>query len=329
MSEKAVQPAAGIAGKHFRGALGAFATGVTIVTSRDAEGRDVGLTANSFNSVSLDPPMVLWSLAKNSASLHAFMSNDHFAVHVLAADQQTLSDRFAKRGVDKFAELPVSRGVGDVPLLDGCSARFQCKTAYRYEGGDHMIFVGEVHEFDHLDHAPLVFHGGKYGKVLPKLAPKPDVGEEVESSFRKDFLGYLLGLASVQLHRPVRARCAELGVSDAVYYVLTVLMAQPDVTLEQVNTLMSYTGSGLSAELQAQMVDSGWVEISLTGSEKRLHLTSAGRQLAIQIFAVAKAAESAASKALDFEEASQLKQLLKRVIRATLDTGATELSVNS
>ncbi len=318
------EPAAPIAGKHFRGALGAFATGVTIVTSRDAEGKDVGLTANSFNSVSLDPPMVLWSLAKTSASLPAFMTNDHFAVHVLAADQQALSDKFSRRGIDKFAELPVTRGVGDVPLLDGCSARFQCRTAYRYEGGDHMIFVGEVHEFDHLDHAPLVFHAGKYGKVLPRIAAKPGAAEEVESSFRKDFLGYLLGLASVQLHRPVKARCAELGVSETVYYVLTILMAQPDLTLEQVNTLMSYTGSGLSPQLQAEMVRSGWVEVGGAGGEKRLHLTAAGRLLAIQIFAAAKAAESAASRVLDFEEASLLKQLLKRVIRATLDPAAAE-----
>ena len=318
------EPAAPIAGKHFRGALGAFATGVTIVTSRDAEGKDVGLTANSFNSVSLDPPMVLWSLAKTSASLAAFMSNDHFAIHVLAADQQALSDKFSRRGIDKFAELPVTRGVGDVPLLDGCSARFQCKTAYRYEGGDHMIFVGEVHEFDHLDHEPLVFHGGKYGKVLPRIAPRPGVVEEVESSFRKDFLGYLLGLASVQLHRPVKARCAELGISEAVYYVLTVLMAQPELTLEQVNTLMSYSGSGLTPQLQAEMVSSGWVEVGETGGDRHLHLTAAGRLLAIQIFAVAKAAESTASRALDFEEASLLKQLLKRVIRATLDTNAAE-----
>src|SRR5690554_165565 len=130
--------------RQFRSALGAFTTGVTIVTTCDQEGHDVGLTANSFNSVSMNPPMVLWSLDKSSRSLPAFMENDHFAVHILAADQQPMSDRFASRGADKFAGLETERGAGDVALLDGCSARFECETAFRYDGGDHIIFVGNV-----------------------------------------------------------------------------------------------------------------------------------------------------------------------------------------
>src|SRR5689334_23755866 len=112
--------------RRFRDALGAFATGVTIVTTRGPNGADIGLTANSFNSVSLDPPMVLWSLARASFSLPAFQANPWFAVHVLAADQDGLSHRFATRGVDKFAGLELERGQGEVPLLPGCSARFQC-----------------------------------------------------------------------------------------------------------------------------------------------------------------------------------------------------------
>lgn len=95
--------------RRFRSALGAFATGVTIVTARDSQGRDVGLTANSFNSVSLDPPMVLWSLARSARSLPAFLAASHFAVHVLAADQEELSLRFAARGSEKFAGRPGAR----------------------------------------------------------------------------------------------------------------------------------------------------------------------------------------------------------------------------
>ena len=101
-------------------------------------GRDVGLTANSFNSVSLEPPMVLWSLDKKSSNAAAFMAAEHFAVHILASDQEHVSNRFAKRGIDRFAGLAVERGHGDVPLLAGCSARFECRTAYRHEGGDHV-----------------------------------------------------------------------------------------------------------------------------------------------------------------------------------------------
>src|SRR5512146_769221 len=107
--------------RRFRDALSVFATGVTIVTTRDRDGRDVGLTANSFNSVSLDPPMVLWSLAKSSRNLPAFLAAAHFAVHVLAADQEELSLRFATRGSEKFSGLDVERGPSQVPLLRGCS----------------------------------------------------------------------------------------------------------------------------------------------------------------------------------------------------------------
>jgi 3-hydroxy-9,10-secoandrosta-1,3,5(10)-triene-9,17-dione monooxygenase reductase component len=160
--------------RRFRRALGAFATGVTIVTTRDAKGRDLGLTANSFNSVSLDPPMVLWSLAKTARSLPAFVAASHFAIHVLAADQEELSLRFATRGSEKFAGLTLERGASQVPLLRGCAARFQCRTASRHEAGDHMIFVGEVEAFDHSDLPELLFHRGRYALAVPKAsAPVP------------------------------------------------------------------------------------------------------------------------------------------------------------
>lgn len=166
--------------RRFRSALGVFATGVTIVTTRDAEGRDVGLTANSFNSVSLDPPMVLWSLAKNSRSLPAFIEASHFAVHVLAANQEELSLRFATRGAEKFSGLDVERSARQVPLLKGCSARFVCRTAFRHEAGDHLIFVGEVEAFDHSDLAELLFHRGRYSLAVPKPSspvPPPEFWE--------------------------------------------------------------------------------------------------------------------------------------------------------
>ena len=159
--------------RQFRNALGSFATGVTIITTRSPDGADVGVTANSFNSVSLDPPMVLWSLAKTSTSFDAFMAAEHFAVHILAMDQEGLSGRFAKSNTDKFSGLTVERGQDSIPLLPGCAARFQCRTAFRHEGGDHVILVGEVDEFDHDGHAPLAFHGGRYGMFVRNEPPAP------------------------------------------------------------------------------------------------------------------------------------------------------------
>lgn len=151
---------------EFRKALGSFTTGVTVVTTRGTEDNDVGLTANSFNSVSLDPPMVLWSLGKSARSLPHFRSSEYFAVHILAQGQEALSTRFASRGIDKFQELELTRGPGNIPLLEDSAARFICRTAYQYEGGDHIIFVGEVVEFSHREKPPLLFHAGQYGQLL-------------------------------------------------------------------------------------------------------------------------------------------------------------------
>ena len=150
-------------GSEFRKALGMFATGVTIVTARTAEGRLLGLTANSFNSVSLDPPLVLWSLARAAASSPALLAASHYAINILAADQRMLAERFASRGVDRFEGLAFAEGAGGAPLIDGAAATFECFNRSRYEEGDHVIFVGEVERCTHrIGASPLLFHGGKF-----------------------------------------------------------------------------------------------------------------------------------------------------------------------
>ncbi|WP_324826713.1 flavin reductase family protein [Qipengyuania zhejiangensis] len=156
----------------FRDALGSFVTGVTIVTARDAEGNPFGLTANSFNSVSLDPPMVLWSLSLQSGTLPVFRDAESWAVHVLAADQQAMSDRFARAGEDKFAGLDVEDGPEGAPRIAGYAARFGCRARFEYEGGDHAIFLGEVVDFDRREVEPLIYHSGRYGRVM--AAPTGD-----------------------------------------------------------------------------------------------------------------------------------------------------------
>jgi len=159
----------------FRDALGSFVTGVTIVTARDEAGRPYGLTANSFNSVSLDPPMVLWSLSLRSGSLPVFRDADNWAVHVLAADQQAMSDRFARPGDGKFAGVEDVDGPEGAPLLAGYAARFGCRARFEYEGGDHAIFLGEVVDFDRREADPLIYHGGRYGRVV-----RAPTGEDLE-----------------------------------------------------------------------------------------------------------------------------------------------------
>jgi len=153
---------------EFRAALAMFATGVTIVTGRDATGQRIGLTANSFNSVSLSPPLVLWSLARAAGSMPAFTRGSHYAINILAAEQRELAERFASKDADRFAGVSFHEGIGGAPILDGSAAVFECFNRSRYEEGDHVIFVGEVERCQRRDGAqPLIFHGGRYFTELP------------------------------------------------------------------------------------------------------------------------------------------------------------------
>jgi flavin reductase (DIM6/NTAB) family NADH-FMN oxidoreductase RutF len=149
--------------REFRASLGMFATGVTIVTARTAGGDLVGLTASSFNSVSLAPPLVLWSLAQTAGAMGAFSNGLHYAINVLAADQQQLAEQFAKTGVDRWAGVSFSDGVSGAPLLAGAAASFECFNRSQYAEGDHVIFVGEVERCSHrADASPLLYHGGRF-----------------------------------------------------------------------------------------------------------------------------------------------------------------------
>lgn len=149
-------------GRAFRHALGSFATGVTVVTTADASGQRFGVTANSFSSVSLDPPLVLWSLSNRSSSLAAFRDCSHFAIHVLRSSQIRTSNQFARPG-DKFAGVELDSGTRGTPLLREFLARFECRNHRAYEGGDHTILLGEVERFEFTDDEPLLFVQGEYG----------------------------------------------------------------------------------------------------------------------------------------------------------------------
>ena len=148
---------------EFRTALGMFATGVTVVTARTADGTLVGLTANSFNSVSLTPPLVLWSLGQAASAMPAFSQGWHYAINILSADQKALAEQFAGPRDQRWAGVEFTAGANGAPLLVGAAATFECFNRSRYEEGDHVIFVGEVERCHHQANAsPLLYHGGKF-----------------------------------------------------------------------------------------------------------------------------------------------------------------------
>lgn len=159
--------------RDFRRALGQFATGVTVVTARTSDGRKVGVTVNSFSSVSLEPPLVLWSLSRQAPSFADFTHATHFAVNVLAGNQHHLSRQFSTPLPDKFSGVEFAEGPAGVPLLSGVNAHFVCRNVRQYDGGDHVIFLGEVEDYKYSDGEPLVFHSGRY-----RLATRhPDIPE--------------------------------------------------------------------------------------------------------------------------------------------------------
>jgi 3-hydroxy-9,10-secoandrosta-1,3,5(10)-triene-9,17-dione monooxygenase reductase component len=307
--------------QELRKVLGTFATGVTIITTRGGDGVAVGLTANSFNSVSLNPPMVLWSLAKTALSRAAFESATHWAVHILAADQEELANRFATRGTDKFAGLLTDSGESNIPLLQGCAARLQCRTSFKYAGGDHIIFVGEVLAVDRTENAPLVFHAGAYAVATRKVygtASGPDRGTEGSESFGDDFLDYLLPRAHYQIYGRIREHHERLGLSDADYFVLVSLIATDGRDRGEIDEMFSLTGHHVTTQIVDGLKKRDLVRTTENG--QRLFLTDAGRRMALTVLAAAKDIESEVLSKFTFWEAVSLKTLLKRLVQVT-DSG--------
>lgn len=194
MNAMTQQPEIEFDAKSFRRALGNFATGVTIMTAQNAKGEKVGVTANSFNSVSLDPPLILWSIDKRSSSYDVFAEATHFAVNVLAADQIDLSNKFARSKDDKYANVDFELGAGQAPVLKECSAVFECERYNIVEGGDHWIIIGRVVNFQDNGRSPLLYHQGAYSSVLPhpSVNARAKTDEEIFPGRLYDNMYYLL-----------------------------------------------------------------------------------------------------------------------------------------
>ena len=163
-----------VAPRDYRHALGQYPTGVSVITAVGPGGTKIGVTANSFTSVSLDPPLVSWCPSKTVSSLPALESAPYFAVNVLTAEQSHLARRFAtsaKDLLDKFEGVAITEGIGALPLIEGAVARFQCRTARVVDAGDHLIILGEVQRYDIGGGRPLVFHSGSYHVVTNHPIP--------------------------------------------------------------------------------------------------------------------------------------------------------------
>lgn len=296
--------------RQFRDALGHFATGVTIVTALDENDRPVGVTANSYNSVSLDPPLVLWSIARSARSFPAFTAAQAFAIHVLAHDQRETATRFAKSGEDKFSGLEWTRGYAGLPVLPGCAARFECELANSFDGGDHVILVGKVVNFDTSGGAPLLFHQGRFGKLSGYALP--EAGTDADPSFREDFLYYLLAHAQMLFAYRVRNYAKSLDASDIDVSIMGMLSLARGIRLSELQARLNYTGQMPDGNNVQRLVDRNWVKESPDGL---LSLTETGRSILLNILAQIRGWEDDLMVGIDQDQAQVFKVILGHFIK--------------
>lgn len=299
--------------KNFRRALGKFATGVTVVTTLDSQQQRVGVTASSFNSVSIDPPLVLWSVDKSAYSAEAFRNAPHFAINVLANDQVDISNRFARRGEDKFEGVACSEGIGKVPRIGGAVACFECRTWNVYEGGDHHIIVGEVLDFHYDENRnSLVFHNGRYAVPEQHPVTKPvDESRALEGALG-DSLIYLLRQAYSACCEGLYPKLGHYGVNAEEWRVLTLLGDRGALKTDDIAAVVMQPPQELRDTL-VWLREKGLVHVN---DDQVVGLTDAGDKLSHRLLDMASDCETGALGALSADQAALIKQWLRDIARA-------------
>lgn len=299
--------------KDLRRALGKFATGVTVVTTIDENGDDVGMTANSFSSVSMDPPLILWSVDKGNMGTKAYREAEYFAVNVLNDSQVDISNRFAKRGEDKFSGLDFTRGVGGVPRITGSASIFECRTWNTYDGGDHLIIVGEVLNYTYQESVrSLVFHNGRYAlsEMHPAMKSREDA-VPLEGGVLKDYVLYLLRQALFTYSSSFYPKLSAFDITAEEWRVLTLLADRSKLSANEIGQLVSQPPQDLADTL-------AWLsekQLLTTADEDLYCLTGAGRAKASELLDLAFEHERSMLSGLDDAEVTALQSGLKKLIK--------------
>lgn len=300
--------------RAFRRALGNFATGVTVVTAATEDGRKVGVTANSFNSVSLDPPLILWSIDKRSSSHEVFEAASHFAVNVLAADQIDLSNNFARPKDDRFAEIEFEAGEGGAPVFVDCSARFHCEKFQQVDGGDHWIMIGKVVAFDDFGRSPLLYHQGAYSMVLPHTRmTKREEGQSPSSHFQGRLshnLYYLMTQALRAYQASYQPRQLSTGLRTSEARMLMVLENDAGLNLCDLQREVAMPVREIE-EAVANLKRKGLV----SDEGERVRLTVKGIDETEGLWAIAKEQQDKVFGQFSEEQVEHFKQVLKEVIK--------------
>lgn len=300
--------------RAFRRALGNFATGVTVVTAADASGRKVGVTANSFNSVSLDPPLILWSIDKRSTSHAVFEAATHFAVNVLAADQIDLSNNFARPREDRFAEIGYQAGAGGAPVLADCSARFECEKYQQVDGGDHWIMIGKVAAFDDCGRSPLLYHQGAYSMVLPHTRmTRREEGQPASSHFQGRLshnLYYLMTQALRAYQASYQPRQLSTGLRTSEARMLMVLENDAGLSLAELQREVAMPVREIE-----EAVNNLKRKALVRDDQDRVKLTTKGIDETESLWTIAREQQDTVFSQFSEEQLETFKTVLKAVIR--------------
>lgn len=300
--------------KDFRRALSQFPTGVTVITAVDSQGEPIGVTASSFNSVSMDPPLILWSVARSAYSATIFENAEHFVVNVLGKHQVDISNTCARQGEDKFAQIDWHPGVGNAPIIANTAAYFECKTWNLYDGGDHIIVVGEVLDYSHDESImPLVFARGSYSLVAPQPVSSVDAANLPED-------GFLANYSLYQLHRAYNSYSAELypllisefGISTEEWRLLTLIADTGDISFNSILSLVMQPEEECRICLQ-DLANRGYLDFT---NEDHVSINRSGADIAERLFMFAKSHEENALKRLSKEQQNELSTSLKTVAAA-------------
>jgi len=298
--------------RAFRRALGNFATGVTVITAQNSKEQKVGVTANSFNSVSLDPPLVLWSLAKDARSFDVFDSANNFAVNILASDQIELSNHFSRQQEDKFASIHWEAGIGGCPLLQGCAGRLQCEPYERVDAGDHWVFLGKVVVFDDLGRAPLCYHQGSYSIISshPGLVKKEEQAATaaVSGGRLNDSIYLLLRRALHSYQSTYLPKLEALGMSTTEAAAIFLLSDSPTLFSEGIPEFPNVPLAEIVLVLD-NLSEDGWVAPVGNGYT----LTETGLRKAAELWALAESHTGSVFKDHSDGVMGRFKEILRSV----------------
>lgn len=299
----------------FRRSLSEFSTGVTVITT-SVNGERFGLTSNSFASVSLAPPLILWSIRRESTSFPAFAGCSHFAVNILADDQIALSQRFAKSGPDKFRDVACGAGEGNGPLLSGVAATFECVNSQAYDGGDHLILIGEVLRYHRYDRQPLLFIKGRYAVSADHPSSKVLVGNgqatQLEGGRERVLSNLMIRAYSTIAARLEQGRQSEgLGLTLMQARLLRAAAASPDRTLDQLmpELLLDFNAS---QSLLESVISLGLIMVDQRG---RVGLTREGDERVQAIVAHAEANEETMFRDIAGSDLDTLRRVLNTMVQ--------------